>query len=156
MPITKCTSAPLFVVVGATGTQGRSVIDALSSPSTHAHASTSSSSSSSNTRHTTQQEFRVRAVTRNLSHPTAPQLAKAGCEVVAADLGNAPSVMKALEGASVVFAMTATDTSSPDGWDKVRSPALTQAVQSCDFCLLMSIASRNRKMASAWHSLRVQ
>lgn len=98
MTITSSADAPLFVVVGATGTQGRSIIDAISADS---------------------KEYRVRGITRDPSKSNAQDLAKLGVEVVPGDVDDATSIEKAFQGAEVAFAMTVTDYWSPDGEEKV-------------------------------------
>ena len=98
MTITSAAESPLFVVVGSTGTQGRSVIDAIASDD---------------------KEYRVRGITRDPSKTKAQDLVKLGVEVVAGDVDDATSVEKAFEGASIVFAMTASDYWSPNGEEKV-------------------------------------
>ncbi|KAK9894420.1 NAD(P)-binding protein [Cystobasidium minutum MCA 4210] len=97
MTITSSADAPLFVVVGATGTQGRSIIDAISADS---------------------KEYRVRGITRDPSKSNAQDLAKLGVEVVPGDVDDATSIEKAFQGAEVAFAMTVTDYWSPDGEEK--------------------------------------
>jgi len=89
MPISQSTSAPLFVVLGATGGQGRSIVRAIEESST---------------------AYRVRAVTRDASKPAAKALETIGCSVVAvSDIGSVEGVRKAFEGADVVFAVTMSD-----------------------------------------------
>jgi uncharacterized protein YbjT (DUF2867 family) len=51
-------------------------------------------------------EFAVRAITRNPQSEKAQELAKAGAEVVAADLDDRESLVKALQGAYGAFAVT--------------------------------------------------
>lgn len=89
MPVTQPASDPLFVILGATGNLGRSVIDAIA-------ASTAVS-------------FRVRAITRDPSTTKGKDLAKLGAEVVAADVNDVESLKKAFEGASYVYGLTITD-----------------------------------------------
>lgn len=98
MTITSSPSAPLFVVIGSTGTQGHSVIDAISKDS---------------------KEYRVRGITRDPSKSAAQELKELGCEVVAGDVDDANSIEKAFEGAEIVFAMTNTNYWAPDGEEKV-------------------------------------
>lgn len=99
MTITSSTNAPLFVVVGSTGNQGRSVIDAIAADN---------------------KEYRVRGITRDTSKAPAQDLAKIGVEVVTADLNDAASVEKAFEGAEIVFGMTLSDYWTPNGDEQVR------------------------------------
>ncbi|KAJ0413467.1 hypothetical protein BJY00DRAFT_296830 [Aspergillus carlsbadensis] len=74
----------LVVVVGATGTQGGSVVDALlADPS-----------------------YRVRGLTRNPQSDNAQALAAKGAEIVTADLNDEPSLVAAFAGANVIFAIT--------------------------------------------------
>lgn len=103
MTISTRPSAPLFVVVGATGTQGQSIIHALSeSPN----------------------EYRVRAITRDPNKPAAQELKKQGCELVAGDLDDPASIAQAFRGAQIVFGMTTTDYWSSDGEEKVGLPCV--------------------------------
>ncbi|KAJ9604694.1 hypothetical protein H2200_010808 [Cladophialophora chaetospira] len=74
----------LVVVVGATGTQGGSVIKAL-------HGLP---------------EYRIRGITRNVDKAESRQLAAQGVEMVAADLNDEASLVMAFADASSVFAVT--------------------------------------------------
>lgn len=74
----------LIVVVGATGTQGGSVVDALLQDPT----------------------YRVRGLTRNPDSDTAKTLKMKGAEITAANLNDKDSLIKAFEGANVIFAVT--------------------------------------------------
>jgi len=87
MTITQDNSAPLVAVVGATGTQGGSVIKALSESST---------------------PYRIRGFTRDTSKAPAQALIKKGVEMIAVSLTveNKEEVFKAFEGAAFAFAMT--------------------------------------------------
>jgi putative NADH-flavin reductase len=98
MTITSSSSAPLFVVVGSTGTQGRSVVDAIAADA---------------------KEYRVRAITRDTSKPAAQELKSLGAEVVAGDISDAASIEKAFQGADVVYGMTVSDYWSPNGEERV-------------------------------------
>ncbi|KAG8876914.1 hypothetical protein FRB97_003833 [Tulasnella sp. 331] len=84
MTISHDTSAPLFVVVGATGNQGGSVIKMLSESSGH---------------------YRIRALTRDATKPRAEELSRAGVEmiVVGPVLENKIEIFKAFEGATYAF-----------------------------------------------------
>lgn len=76
----------IITVFGATGAQGGGLVRAIcSDPSS---------------------EFTARAVTRDINSDKAKELAKLGAEVVYGDLGNAESVLKALEGAYGAFFVT--------------------------------------------------
>lgn len=76
----------LISVLGATGAQGGGLVRAvLADP----HS-----------------EFSVRAITRDVHSESAEQLAQMGAEVVAADLDDADSIIKAIEGSYGVFAVT--------------------------------------------------
>lgn len=92
--------APLFVVVGATGAQGRSLIDAIAADGT---------------------EYRVRGITRDVGKPEAHELRQLGVEVVAGNANDANSVETPFNGADVIFAMTTTDYFSSNGEEEVRS-----------------------------------
>jgi len=89
MTISQDTSAPLIVVVGATGGQGGSVIKALAE---------------------SDKPYRVRGFTRDTSKPAAQELAKKGVEMVVIDpkptTENKEKVFKAFEGATYAFAVT--------------------------------------------------
>jgi len=75
---------PILTVVGATGTQGASVIDAALQAGT----------------------YKIRAITRNASSPRAEILAVRGVEVVTADLNSEESLIKAFEGSTAIYAIT--------------------------------------------------
>jgi len=87
MTITKEANAPLVVVVGATGTQGGSVIKALSE---------------------SDKPYRIRGLTRQASKPAAQELAKQGAEMVSVTLSveHKEDVYKAFEGATYAFVVT--------------------------------------------------
>ncbi|KAL2845927.1 hypothetical protein BJY01DRAFT_213776 [Aspergillus pseudoustus] len=74
----------LAVVVGATGTQGGSVVDALLQDPT----------------------YRVRGLTRNPESDAAKALAAKGAEIVPADLNDESSLVAAFKGANAIFAIT--------------------------------------------------
>jgi uncharacterized protein YbjT (DUF2867 family) len=78
----------LIVVIGATGKQGGSVLASLLADSSAS------------------EQFKYRGVTRDTSKPAAQALAKQGVEMVAADLDNKASLVKAFKGAYGVFAVT--------------------------------------------------
>ena len=84
MTISKDTSAPLVVVVAATGLQGRSVIDALEQ---------------------SDRPYRIRGFTRDPSKPAAQELAAQGVELVTIDPvpERKEDVQKAFKGADIVF-----------------------------------------------------
>ena len=77
---------PTITVFGATGAQGGGLARAILEDR--------------------QQRFRLRAVTRKPDSPAARALAQAGAEVVAADLDDAASVRRAMEGAHGAFCVT--------------------------------------------------
>ncbi|KAH7108584.1 NAD(P)-binding protein [Auriculariales sp. MPI-PUGE-AT-0066] len=87
MTITKDSSAPLVVIVGATGNQGSAVVAGLAGSS---------------------KPYRVRGFTRDPSKPAGQKLAQQGVEVVALsiELTNAAAVQQAFRGADVAFIMT--------------------------------------------------
>ena len=78
----------IFVVFGATGNQGGSVINAVLGDSK------------------TASEFKIRGITRDPSKPNAKALEARGVECVAADIGDRDSIEAAFKGAYAVFAMT--------------------------------------------------
>lgn len=74
----------LIVVLGATGGQGNSVVEAF----------------------LTEKDYNIRGVTRQPQSEKAQALSKKGVEVVQADNNDEASLVKAFEGASAIFAMT--------------------------------------------------
>ncbi|KAI9807446.1 MAG: hypothetical protein M1833_000191 [Piccolia ochrophora] len=81
-------SKKIFVVFGATGAQGGSVIKSvLEDPETAA-------------------AYKIRAITRDPSKPSAQALTAKGVECVTGDSGSKDSLRDALKGASAVFAVT--------------------------------------------------
>ncbi|KAJ7662929.1 NAD(P)-binding protein [Mycena rosella] len=87
MTITQNLSAPLVAVVGATGTQGGSVIRALEE---------------------SDKPYRIRGFTRDATKPAAQQLVAKGVEIVAIQLvvANKEAVFKAFAGANMAFLVT--------------------------------------------------
>jgi hypothetical protein len=87
MTISEDSSAPLVVVVGATGTQGGSVINNLEE---------------------SDKLYRVRGLTRDVSKPAAQALVKRRVEMVACNInvGNEKEVEKAFEHATYIFVRT--------------------------------------------------
>ena len=79
-------SLPLLVVIGATGTQGGSVLNHLISLSTS--------------------PYRLRGITRNTTSEAAQTLASRGVEMVSANLDDPASLSKAFEGANAIFSVT--------------------------------------------------
>jgi aspartate-semialdehyde dehydrogenase len=84
MTITQSPSAPLVAVVGATGTQGGSVIKALEE---------------------SDKQYRIRGFTRDATKASAQELVKKGVEVMTISLvvENAENVYKAFTGANIAF-----------------------------------------------------
>lgn len=84
MTIVQDTSAPLIVVVSATGNQSRSVIKALVE---------------------SDKLYRIRGFTRDLNKPASLQLSSQGVEIIAIDpaVENREQVFKAFEGATYAF-----------------------------------------------------
>ena len=74
----------IVTVIGSTGAQGGGVVRALLD----------------------QQDWQVRAVTRNARSQAALRLAELGCEIAEADLNTPATLFKALQGAYGVFAVT--------------------------------------------------
>jgi hypothetical protein len=74
----------LVVIVGATGSQGGSVIKALLN----------------------RPEYRIRGITRDADKPESRNLATKGVEMVTADTSDEASLIKAFHGASIIFAVT--------------------------------------------------
>jgi hypothetical protein len=87
-------SPKLIVVLGATGNQGGSVIKSF----------------------LTDQTWRIRALTRNISSAKAKSLQAQGVEVVQADLDSPASLEAAFQGASAIFSVT-------DFWNAFGSAA---------------------------------
>ncbi|KAM7186384.1 hscarg protein [Rhypophila sp. PSN 637] len=78
----------IITVFGATGAQGGSVADIfLTDPALTI-------------------DWTVRAVTRDIQKESSKDLAKRGAEVVGADLNDAASIRKAIDGSTAVFAVT--------------------------------------------------
>jgi hypothetical protein len=90
---------PLLVVLGATGTQGGSVLSNFLSLSASPYA--------------------LRGVTRDPSSPKSVSLASLGVEVVAGDFDNPSSLDAAFTGASAIFSVT-------DFWQSFASPSLRE------------------------------
>jgi uncharacterized protein YbjT (DUF2867 family) len=79
-------STKTIVVVGATGAQGGGLVRAILSDPDH--------------------EFKVRALTRDVTTDKAKELVKLGAEVVAADLDDEESIKKAFQGAYGAYCVT--------------------------------------------------
>lgn len=94
---THMANSKLLVVVGATGTQGGSVVETfLREP-----------------------QWKIRGVTRNASSSQAKKLSARGVEMVEADLDDPRSLSAAFTGASVIYGVT-------DFWKPLSDPKLTQ------------------------------
>lgn len=89
----------LLVVVGATGTQGGSVVDAFSGDPS----------------------WRIRGLTRNKSSSRSKSLSLRGVEMVEADLNDPESLDLAFKGATVIYGVT-------DFWRPLSDPELTKNV----------------------------
>nr|OQO29512.1 hypothetical protein B0A51_02604 [Rachicladosporium sp. CCFEE 5018] len=87
-------SSKLIVVIGATGGQGGSVARLFAKDG-----------------------WRVRGITRNPDKPSNAALRELGIELVAANLDDPASLVKAFEGANAIFAVT-------DFWQFVMDPAV--------------------------------
>lgn len=100
----------VFVVFGATGNQGGSVINSvLNDPSAA-------------------KEFRLRGITRDPSKPNAQALAARGVECVTGDINDKASLTKALGGAHSVYAVT-------NYWEKMDADLeLQQGKNIADVC----------------------
>ncbi|KAJ7743933.1 NAD(P)-binding protein [Mycena maculata] len=87
MTISQSPSAPLVVVVGATGNQGGSVVKALAE---------------------SDREYRIRGLTRDVTKPAARQLAASGVEMIsiALTVDNGEAAREVFQGADVVFVVT--------------------------------------------------
>ncbi|WPH01301.1 Hypothetical protein R9X50_00414000 [Acrodontium crateriforme] len=80
----------ILVIVGATGNQGGSVIDAVLRDAK------------------LNKDYRLRGITRNLEGASAKALVERGIEMVQAETGDEESHVKAFEGAHTIFASTVT------------------------------------------------
>ncbi|KAG4421207.1 hypothetical protein IFR04_005618 [Cadophora malorum] len=76
--------APILTIVGATGVQGGSVLEAALKSGLYS----------------------IRAITRSTSSAKAKQLLESGVEVVSADLDSEESLIKAFEGSTAIFGLT--------------------------------------------------
>ncbi|RDW90936.1 hypothetical protein BP5796_02101 [Coleophoma crateriformis] len=76
--------AKLLTIIGATGTQGGSVVEAALKDG----------------------NYKIRGVTRNIESPAAKALSARGVEMIAADANDEKSLVKAFEGSSAIFAVT--------------------------------------------------
>ena len=74
----------LIVVIGATGTQGSSVVSTF----------------------VNEPDWRIRGITRNPNSDASRALSAKGVEMVAADLNDTESLIRAFEGANAIFAVT--------------------------------------------------
>ncbi|KAM4067020.1 nmrA-like family protein [Hirsutella rhossiliensis] len=99
----------LLTVFGATGNQGGSVINAVL-----ADAALS-------------RDFKIRAITRDVSKPAAQALAAKGVDVVAADLDSKPSLAQALSGSHTVFLVTTPDFASGQSQELAHGRAVADA-----------------------------
>lgn len=121
----------LVVVVGITGNQGGSVADSFLADD----------------------NWRVRAITRDPSKPAAQEWAARGVELVAADQDDVDSLTKAFKGAHAIFAMT--DYWAPIHDPKVRAMAAERGItaeQQCAECE----TQRGKSMAIAAAAPEVQ
>jgi uncharacterized protein YbjT (DUF2867 family) len=84
MPISSSPSAPLIVIVGSTGNQGGSIVQALTE---------------------SDRPYRIRGLTRDVTKPAVQKLARQGVETVNVTLSveNADAVQKVFKGADYVF-----------------------------------------------------
>ncbi|KAJ7343685.1 NmrA-like domain-containing protein, partial [Mycena albidolilacea] len=87
MPISSSPSALLIVIVGSTGNQGGSIIQALAE---------------------FDKPYRIRGITRDVTKPATQKLGSQGVEMVnvALSVENADTVRKAFLGADMVFIVT--------------------------------------------------
>jgi uncharacterized protein YbjT (DUF2867 family) len=103
--------AKIFVVFGATGQQGGSVVDfVLRDPDLSA-------------------KYQIRAVTRDLSKPATQALSSKGIEVFQADADSPQSLKPVMQGASIVFIMTTPTFSGEqlEGSEITRGKAIADA-----------------------------
>lgn len=100
MTLVKSASAPLFVVIGASGNQGGSVVKALAASG---------------------RPYRVRAIMRDTSKPVAKQLEALSAETRAADVSTVDGAKFAFKGASLAFCNTVSEYEPPNAVEPVRS-----------------------------------
>jgi hypothetical protein len=101
--------AKTIVVVGATGSQGRAVINYFQSQ---------------------EPSWSIRGLTRNPASDSAVKIAKSGVEIVKADLNNVESLKTAFKGANYIFAYTdfAGIVGGPEVMGKFQTGELTAPV----------------------------
>lgn len=121
----------LVVVVGITGNQGGSVADAF----------------------LTDDDWRVRAITRDPSKPVAQEWKSRGVELVAADQDDVESLTKAFTGAHAIFAMT--DYWAPLSDPKLRATAAERGITAEQQCANLE-TQRGKNMAVAAAAPEVQ
>lgn len=87
MTVTQSESAPLVVIVGATGNQGGSVLRNLVESN---------------------KEYRIRALSRDGSKPSSQKIKETGAEIFEVDIraDNKDGIVKAFAGADIVFVST--------------------------------------------------
>ncbi|KAI4179159.1 MAG: hypothetical protein L6R41_008000 [Letrouitia leprolyta] len=117
----------VFVVFGATGNQGGSVINSvLSDPSAA-------------------KEFRLRGITRDPSKPNAQALTARGVECVTGDINDKASLTRALQGAHSVYAVT-------NYWEKMDAELeLQQGKNIADVCKVIFPHSQQERMPFIYH-----
>ncbi|KAJ6039649.1 NmrA-like family protein [Penicillium canescens] len=123
--------ASLLVVLGITGNQGGSVADAF----------------------VTDKNWRIRAITRDTTSPSAQNWASRGVELVCADMDDIDSLKAAFAGAQAIFAMT--DYWSPLSDPKIRAKATERGISANQLCAELE-AQRGKNMAIAAASSKVQ
>lgn len=121
----------LLVVVGITGNQGGSVADAF----------------------LTDKNWRIRAITRDPSKPSAQEWASRGVEVVRADMDDIDSLTAAFTGAQAIFAMT--DYWFPLSDPAVRAKAAERGISANEQCAELE-TQRGKNLALAAGSPEVQ
>lgn len=121
----------LVVVVGITGNQGGSVADTF----------------------LTDENWHVRAITRDPSKPAAQTWTSRGVELVAADQDDVDSLTKAFTGAHAIFAMT--DYWAPLSDPKLRATAAERGITAEQRCANLE-TQRGKNMAVAAASPEVQ
>ncbi|KAI0161328.1 NAD(P)-binding protein [Xylariaceae sp. FL1272] len=111
----------ILAVFGATGNQGRSVID---------HVLSSSDLSP---------QYIIRAITRDVNSPAAQALrAKGVQDIVSADLNNPHTLLIALANAHTVFLMTTPDMSLP--YPEAKAQELSAAKAATDACVAAGVS----------------
>lgn len=132
MTITQSPSAPLFVVVAATGNQGGSTIRALIASST---------------------AYRIRALTRDSNSVAAKSLKELGCQVVQMDMSSSADLDSAFEGANFVYCMTLSEYASDDALAEVN-PIRASRIKSSETLGILQRQTSDGRRKKSWCQCR--